>query len=52
MLVVGKFNTNLAEPEGRAWDEGIAAAMAEEGIDYMSVHLLPWKTLWLKDGRT
>ena len=32
MLVVGNFNTNLAASEGQEQDEGVTAAMAEEGL--------------------
>ena len=32
LLVVGNFNTNLATPEGRVQEEGIAAAVVEEGL--------------------
>ena len=28
LLVIGNFNTNLAAPEGQAWDELIEAVMA------------------------
>ena len=28
LLVIRNFNTNLAAPEGQAWDEQIAAVMA------------------------
>ena len=50
LLVVGYFNTNLAAPEGREWDEGIAAAMVEEGLEETSGQFLPRKNPWLKDG--
>ena len=41
LVVAGYFNNNLATPEGRDWDEGIAAAMAEEVLNDMSGHFLP-----------
>ena len=50
--MVGNFNTDLAAPEGRERDEGIAAALAEEGLEDMSGHFLPRHKPWLKDGRT
>ena len=31
LLLVGDFNTNLAAPAGQVQEEGIAAALAEEG---------------------
>ena len=52
LLVVSNFNTDLVVPEGRERDEGVAAALAEEGLEDMSGHFLPWHKPWLKDGRT
>ena len=52
LLVVGDFNTDLAAPEVREWDEGIAAALAEEILEVMSGHFLPQHKPWLKDGHT
>ena len=50
--MVGDFNTNLAAPEGREQNKGVAAALAEEGLEDISRHFLPRHKLWLKDGRT
>ena len=52
LLVVGDFNTNFSEPEGRARDEDIAAAMATAGLEYLSGNFLPRHKPCLKDGRT
>ena len=52
LLVVGDFKTDLAAPEGREQDEGIAADLEEEGLEDMSGHFLPWHNTWLKDGCT
>ena len=52
LVVAGYFNNNLATPEGQDWDEGIAAAMAEEVLNDMSGHFLPWYKPWLKDSHT
>ena len=50
--MVGNFNTNLAAPEGREGDKGIAEALSEEGLEDISSHFLPRKKIWFKDGRT
>ena len=50
--MVGDFNTNLAAPEGREQNKGVAAALAEEGLEDISGHFLPQHKLWLKDGCT
>ena len=42
----------MAAPAGRAWDEEIAEAMAELGLEDMSINFPPWHNPWLKDGRT
>ena len=52
LLVVSDFSTNLAAPEGWEWDEGIATAMSEEGLQEMSGHLFPRQNMSLKDGQT
>ena len=52
LLVVGDFNVNLADPEGDRRGEDIAAAMATEGLEDMSVHFLPRRCSWCRDGRT
>ena len=52
LLVGGYFNTDLAVPEGKAWEEYIAAAMDAAGLEYLSVYFLPRCTPWLRDGRT
>ena len=49
--MVGDFNTNLAAPESRAWDEDIVEAMAAAGLEYLSGHFLPHHKPWLKDSR-
>ena len=41
LLEVSDFNTNLAAPEGQERNEGIAAALAEEGLEDMSGHFIP-----------
>ena len=41
LLVAGDFNVKLLEPEGNRRGEDIAAAMATEGLKYMSDHFLP-----------
>ena len=41
LLVVGDLNTDLAAPEGRAWDQEIAAAMATSGLEGFSGHFFP-----------
>ena len=48
----GDFNANLLEPEGDRRGEGIAAALATEGLEYMSAHFLPCRHSWCRDGRT
>ena len=50
LLVVVNFNTDLAAPEGRERDKGIAEALAEEGLEDMSGHFLQRHKPWLKDG--
>ena len=52
LLVVGNFYTDLAAPEGRAWDKEIAVAMAATGLEDFSGQFLPRKKPWLRDGRT
>ena len=52
LLVVGDFNINLAVPEGRERNEGVALALVKEGLEDMSGHFLTWHKLWLKNGRT
>ena len=52
LLVVGNFNTNLSAPKGRERDEGVAADLAEEGLEEMSGHLLPRKNTCLKEACT
>ena len=52
LLVAGEFNTNLADPEGYRRGEDIAAALATEGLEYMSEHFLPRQSPWCQDGRT
>ena len=52
LLVVGDLNTDLAAPEGRAWDQEIAAAMATSGLEGFSGHFFPWYKPRLRDGRT
>ena len=52
LVVVGDLNTDLAAPEVRKWDEGISAALAEEGLEDTSGHFLPRHNTWLKDGHT
>ena len=52
LLVVSNFNTDLVVPEGRERDEGVAAALAEEGLEDMSGHFLPWHKPWFNDDRT
>ena len=52
LLVVGYFNVNLAEPEGGRRGEDISAAMATEGLEYMSEHFLPRRCSWCQDGRS
>ena len=42
----------MAAQEGWYLDEGISAAMADEGLEDMSSHFLPRHKPWLKDGRT
>ena len=51
LLVVGDFNNDLAALDVRERDEGIAAALAEEGLEDMSDNFLPWHKPWLKYGR-
>ena len=50
LLAVGDFNTNLATTEVLEQNKGIAAALAEEGLEDMISHFLPRHKLWLKDG--
>ena len=45
-------NPNLAASEGRERYKRIAAALAEEVLEYIISHLLPRHKPWLKDGRT
>ena len=52
LLVVGDFNTDLEAPEGQAWDEEIAVAMAAAGLEYLSDHFLPQHKPWLRDCST
>ena len=52
LLLMGDFNVNLAEPEGDWRGEDIAAAIATEGLEYMSEHFLPRRHSWCRDGRT
>ena len=52
ILVAGDFNVNLSEPEGDRRGEDIAAAMATEGLEDMSEHLLPRRRSWCRDRRT
>ena len=52
LLVLGDFNTGLAASEGQERDEGIAEALAEEGLKDMSGHFLPHQKTWLKNGHT
>ena len=40
-MVAGDFNVKLLEQEGNRRGEDIAAAMATEGLKYMSDHFLP-----------
>ena len=49
LLVVDNFNTNLAPPKGRERNKGIAAALAEEGLEDMRSHFLPHHKMWIKD---
>ena len=51
LMVAGDFNANLAELEGDWRGEGIAAAMSTEGLEDMSVHFLPRRCSWCRDGR-
>ena len=51
MLVTGDFNINLVEPEGDLRGEDITAAMATEGLEYMSAHLLSRRCSWCREGR-
>ena len=50
--MISNFNTDLAAPESWEQDKGIASALAEEGIEYMSGYFLSRNTPWLKDGCT
>ena len=50
--MVDNFNTNLAVTEGREREEGVAASMAEEGLEDMIGLFLSQHNLWLMDGRT
>ena len=52
LLVAGNFNVDLAEPEGNARDEKIAAALGAARLEDMSTHFLPRHKPWLRDGRT
>ena len=49
LLLVGGFNSNLAEPEGDRRGEDIAAAMATEGLGDMSAHFLLRRRSWCRD---
>ena len=52
LLLIGDFNTDLVAPEVQDQDEVIVAALADECLEYMSGHFLPWHKPWLKDGCT
>ena len=52
LLVGGEFNVNLVEPEGDRMGEYIVAAMEKESLEDMSVHFLPHRRSWRRDGRT
>ena len=49
--VAGKFSTKLSEPEGDRGGEYIAAALATEGLGYMSAHFLLNRHSWCRDRR-
>ena len=52
LLVAGDFNANLVEPEGDQRGEDISAAMATEGLEYLSAHFLPRRRSWCRYERT
>ena len=52
LLVVGNFPVNVSEPEGDQRGEGIAAAIATEGLEDMLMHFLPRRSSWCWDGKT
>ena len=52
LLVAGYFNVKLSEPEVDRRQEDIAAALATEGLEDMSVHFLPLRRSWCRDGST
>ena len=46
LLVVGDFNVKLSDLEGDRRGEDIAAALATEGLEDMSTHLLLRRRSW------
>ena len=52
LLVEVDFNANLVELEGDRRGEDILAALATEGLEDMSEHVLPQRLPWCRDGRT
>ena len=41
IMVVGDFNTDLADIEGNGKDEAITAALTDEGLEETYGHFLP-----------
>ena len=52
LLVAGDFNVRLSKLEGDRRGEDIVAALATAVLEDMSVHFLPRRRSWCRDGRT
>ena len=52
LLVAGDFNVKLSETEGDRRGDDTVAALETEGLEDMSVHFLPRRRSWYRDGRT
>ena len=52
LLVAGKLNYNLADPEGTPKGEAISDELVAAGLDDTGLHFLPWHDSWFQDRCT